>query len=184
MCAGRKAFGQITLFIHGPSLIIMIIIINPVGATQPIHARVCKRAICRLIAPAQCAVQTGCPSAGSACFLYAAAARQEAVEMLSGQTMGLLKCATISEGSYPPTPGGEGLFCPCPAAVSCQENTGAMCGTQQFCLIASPGLGGQREYQQHMGLGGSQSFNKHYMLHNKTTIFWYLGSTKQLNEIP
>lgn len=96
MCAGRKAFGQIALFIHGPCLLIMIIITDPVGATLPIHARMCKRAICKLIAPTQYAAQTGCPSAGSACFLCAAAARQEAVEMLFGQTMGLLKCATIS----------------------------------------------------------------------------------------
>lgn len=112
-----------------------------------------KWAICKLIARTQGAAQTGCPNTASA---YVLSAWQEAVEMLSGQTMGLLKCATISEGSSPPTPGGEGLFCPRPAAVSRQENTGAMCGTKQFfCLIASAaGSEGRREYQQHMGLGG------------------------------
>lgn len=134
----------------------------------------CKWAICKLIAPAQCAVQTGCPNTGSAHYLRPRLPGQRRLKYFLGRQWACSSVQLFRREAVPPTLGGEGLFCLRPAAVLCQENTGAMCGTKQFCLIASASLGGRREYQQHMGPGGFQPFNKHYMLHNKTTIFWYL----------
>lgn len=139
----------------------------------------CKWAICKLIAPTQYTVQTGCLNTGSAYFfvLYAACKRQ--LKCFLGRQWACSSVQLFLREAIPPTAGGKGLFCLHPAASSCQKNTGAMCRTKRFCLIASGSSERCREYQQHMGLRGFQSFNKHYMHHNKTTVFWYLD---QLNK--
>lgn len=59
--------------------------------------------------------------------------------MLSGQTMGLLKCATISEGSYPAHPGWRRFVLPrvqlpCPA----RKIQGPCAGQNSFALLPLP----------------------------------------------
>lgn len=173
MCVGRKAFGQIALFIHGPRLLIVIIITNPVGATLPIHARMCKRAICKLIAPHNMqhrqVVRVPAPRA----FCARRLPDKRRLKCFLGRQWACSSVQLFHREAIPPTPGGEGLFCPCPAAVFCQENVGPCVQCNSFALLPLPAWE-EAEYQQHMGLRGLQSFNKHYMLHNKPTIFWYL----------